>query len=150
MNKQGYRKPEPEMLMLLMLAVNGEMNQADLTAVYEESPLTELMNAGLVGQWGGGRTFALTARGKAYVEMICRVPLPEKKEVWIDPRDGEQYGWMSFSRNTAKSRNWRWPLHACKSKLKLFIAGLRKVSAQLWIEQVHTANGSQQSVNVVN
>jgi len=24
--------------------------------------------------------------------MICRVPLPEKKEVWIDPRDGEQYG----------------------------------------------------------
>jgi hypothetical protein len=50
------------------------------------------MNAGLVGQWGGGRTFALTARGKAYVEMICRVPLPEKKEVWIDPRDGEQYG----------------------------------------------------------
>ena len=88
----SYRKPEPEMLMLLMLAVNGEMNQADLTAVYEESPLTELMNAGLVGQWGGGRTFALTARGKAYVEMICRVPLPEKKEVWIDPRDGEQYG----------------------------------------------------------
>jgi hypothetical protein len=88
----SYRKPEPEMLMLLMLAVNGEMNQADLTAVYEESPLTELMNAGLIGQWGGGRTFALTARGKAYVEMICRVPLPEKKEVWIDPRDGEQYG----------------------------------------------------------
>jgi hypothetical protein len=88
----SYRKPEPEILMLLMLAVNGEMNQADLTAVHEESPLTELMNAGLVGQWGGGRTFALTARGKAYVEMICRVPLPEKKEVWIDPRDGEQYG----------------------------------------------------------
>ena len=88
----SYRKPEPEMLMLLMLAVNGEMNQADLTAVHEEGPLTELMNAGLVGQWGGGRTFALTARGKAYVEMICRVPLPEKKEVWIDPRDGEQYG----------------------------------------------------------
>ena len=88
----SYRKPEPEMLMLLMLAVNGEMNQADLTAVHEESPLTELMNAGLIGQWGGGRTFALTARGKAYVEMICRVPLPEKKEVWIDPRDGEQYG----------------------------------------------------------
>jgi hypothetical protein len=88
----SYRKPEPEMLMLLMLAVNGEMNQADLTAVHEESPLTELLNAGLVGQWGGGRTFALTARGKAYVEMICRVPLPEKKEVWIDPRDGEQYG----------------------------------------------------------
>ena len=92
MNKQGYRKPESEILMLVMLAVNGEMNQADLTAVHEESPLTELMNAGLVGQWGGGRTFALTARGKAYVEMICRVPLPEKKEVWIDPRDGEQYG----------------------------------------------------------
>jgi len=88
----SYRKPEPEMLMLLMLAVNGEMNQADLTAVHEESPLTELLNAGLVGQWGGGRTFALTARGKAYVEMICRVPLPEKKEVWIDPRNGEQYG----------------------------------------------------------
>jgi len=88
----SYRKPEPEILMLLMLAVNGEMNQADLTAIHEESPLTELMNAGLVGQWGGGRTFALTARGKAYVEMICRVPLPEKKEVWIDPRDGEQYG----------------------------------------------------------
>src|ERR1043165_5489157 len=96
MNKQGYRKPEPDMLMLLMLAVNGEMNQADLTAVYEESPLTELMSAGLIGQWGGGRTFALTARGKAYVEMICRVPLPEKKEVWIDPRDGEQYGGVSF------------------------------------------------------
>jgi hypothetical protein len=88
----SYRKPEPEILMLIMLAVNGEMNQADLTAVYEESPLTELMNAGLIGQWGGNRTFALTARGKAYVEMICRVPLPEKKEVWIDPRDGEQYG----------------------------------------------------------
>jgi len=78
--------------MLLMLAVNGEMNQADLTAVYEESALAQLMNAGLVGQWGGGRTFALTAKGKAYAEMICRVPLPEKKEVWIDPRDGEQYG----------------------------------------------------------
>ena len=88
----SYRKPEPEMLMLLMLAVNGEMNQADLTPVYEENALTELMNAGLIGQWGGGRTFALTARGKAYVEMICRVPLPERKEVWIDPRDGEQYG----------------------------------------------------------
>jgi hypothetical protein len=88
----SYRKPEPEILMLLMLAVNGEMNQADLTPVYEESALTELMNAGLIGQWGGNRTFALTAKGKAYVEMICRVPLPEKKEVWIDPRDGEQYG----------------------------------------------------------
>jgi hypothetical protein len=48
MNKQGYRTPEPEILMLLMLAVNGEMNQADLTAVHEESPLTQLMNAGLV------------------------------------------------------------------------------------------------------
>ena len=94
MNKQGYRTPEPEILMLSMLAVNGEMNQTELTAVagYQESSLTQLMDAGLVGQWGGGRTFALTARGKAYVEMICRVPLPEKKEVWIDPRDGEQYG----------------------------------------------------------
>ena len=92
MNKQAYRTPEPEILMLLTLAVNGEMNQADLTAVYEESAHTQLMNAGLVSQWGGNRTFALTARGKAYVEMICRVPLPEKKEVWIDPRDGEQYG----------------------------------------------------------
>ena len=94
MNKQGYRTPEPEILMLSMLAVNGEMNQAELTAVagYQESSLTQLMDAGLVGQWGGGRTFALTARGKAYVEMICRAPLPEKKEVWIDPRDGEQYG----------------------------------------------------------
>jgi hypothetical protein len=94
MNKQGSRKAEPELLMLLMLAVNGEMHQADLTAVYEESPLTltELISAGLVDQWGGGRTFVLTAKGKAYVEMICRVPLPEKKEVWIDPRDGEQYG----------------------------------------------------------
>jgi len=94
MNKQGYRTPDPEILMLSMLAVNGEMNQAELTAVagYQESSLTQLMDAGLVGQWGGGRTFALTARGKAYVEMICRVPLPEKKEVWIDPRDGEQYG----------------------------------------------------------
>ena len=101
MNKQGYRTPEPELLMLLMLAVNGEMNQADLTAVYEESALTQSMNAGLVGQWGGGRTFALTARGKAYVEMICRVPLPEKKEVWIDPRDGEQYG---GSRNAGTAR----------------------------------------------
>jgi len=80
--------------MLSMLAVNGEMNQTELTALagYQESSLTQLMDAGLVGQWGGGRTFALTARGKAYVEMICRVPLPEKKEVWIDPRDGEQYG----------------------------------------------------------
>ncbi len=94
MNKQGYRTPEPEILMLSMLAVNGEMNQTELTALagYQESSLTQLMDAGLVGQWGGGRTFALTARGKAYVEMICRVPLPEKKEVWIDPRDGEQYG----------------------------------------------------------
>jgi len=92
MNKQGYRTPEPELLVLLMLAVNGEMNQADLAAVYEERPFTELMDAGLVDQWGGGRTFKLTAKGKAYVEMICRVPLPEKKEVWIDPRDGEQYG----------------------------------------------------------
>ena len=92
MKELGYRKPAPEILILVMLAVNGEMNQADLTAVCEASPLTELMNAGLVGEWGGGRTFALTARGKAYVEMICRVPLPEKKEVWIDPRDGEQYG----------------------------------------------------------
>ena len=80
------------MLMLLMLAVKGETHQADLTAVYEGSPLFELMNAGLVSEWGGNRTFALTARGKAYVEMICRLPLPEKKEVWIDPRDGEQYG----------------------------------------------------------
>src|SRR5205814_4775096 len=98
MNKQGYRTPDPEILMLSMLAVNGEMNQAELTAVagYQESSLTQLMDAGLVGQWGGGRTFALTARGKAYVEMICRVPLPEKKEVWIDPRDGEQYGCASF------------------------------------------------------
>ncbi len=77
------------------------MNQADLTAVHEESPLTELMNAGLVGQWGGGRTFALTARGKAYVEMICRVPLPEKKEVWIDPRDGEQIQVSEFLQNAA-------------------------------------------------
>jgi len=94
MNKQGYRTPEPEILMLSMLAVNGEMNQAELTALagYQVSSLTQLMDAGLVGPWGGGRTFALTARGKAYVEMICRVPLPEKKEVWIDPRDGEQYG----------------------------------------------------------
>ena len=72
MNKQGYRTPEPEILMLLMLAVNGEMNQADLTALHEESAHTQLMNAGLVEQWGGGRTFALTARGKAYVEMICQ------------------------------------------------------------------------------
>ena len=94
MNKLGYRTPETEILMLSMLAVNGQMNQAELTAVagHEESSLTQLMDAGLVEQWGGGRTFALTAKGKAYVEMICRVPLPEKKEVWIDPRDGEQYG----------------------------------------------------------
>jgi hypothetical protein len=115
MNKQGYRKPEPEMLMLLMLAVNGEMNQADLTAVYEESPLTELMNAGLVGQWGGGRTFALTARGKAYVEMICRVPLPEKKEVWIDPRDGEQIQVSEFLKE-----------HGKVEKLEMTVARLQK------------------------
>ena len=68
--------------MLSMLAINGEMNQAELSAVagYQESSLTQLMDAGLVGQWGGGRTFALTARGKAYVEMICRVPCPRKKK----------------------------------------------------------------------
>ena len=78
--------------MLLMLAVNGEMNGADLAAVHEKSHLTELVDAGLVEQWGGNRTFVLTARGKAYAEMICWLPLPERKEMWIDPRDGEQYG----------------------------------------------------------
>jgi hypothetical protein len=92
MSRQGNRKPEVEIIMLLTLAANGEMNAADLAAVYEKSHFTELINAGLVEQWGGSRTFKLTARGQAYVEMLCWVPLPERKEMWIDPRDGEQYG----------------------------------------------------------
>ena len=79
--------------MLLMLAVNGEMNQAELTAVWLSGEFAYPINGcRLVGQCGGGRTFALTARGKAYVEMICLLPLPEKKELCIDPRHGEQYG----------------------------------------------------------
>ena len=35
-------------------------------------------------------TFRATEKGHAMVSMICRIPIPVKKTVWVDPRETEE------------------------------------------------------------
>jgi hypothetical protein len=31
-------------------------------------------------------SFAITERGRCFIEMLCSTPLPIKKDIWADPR----------------------------------------------------------------
>ncbi len=55
-----------------------------------QNVIRELISEGLLdyedSQGGKYSGVGATLKGRAWVEMICATPYPERKEIWVDPR----------------------------------------------------------------